>query len=74
MNNTKKIPCYMAHLLRFDGQPIDTDTGTQCFEHAYRKRTGKPYTVREVTRRFNKRQNWLGYYVDRVEVFYFSKP
>ncbi len=63
-------PCYRAHLVRIDGTPIDTPTGTLSFSHAYFRRNGKPYTRKAVACRYAKR--YPNHRVERVELFHFD--
>jgi hypothetical protein len=79
----KPTPYYVAHLVHKGGRKIDTPTGTRTFAHGYYRAVGgrplpallsdrKIYTKAQVARRFNKSENWRGYYVTRVEVKWFD--
>ena len=72
MNNHPLTPCYRVHLVRIDGEPIDTTTGTLAFSHAFTRRNGKAYTPAQVERKYNKNHGSKGYQVDRVEVYYIN--
>jgi hypothetical protein len=64
MTITTTNPCYRIHLSRLDGA-----AGSLTYEHVFFKRSGKPYTERAITRKFNKNMGWRGYFVSKVEVF-----
>lgn len=72
MTTANLTPCYRAHLVRIDGQPFDTPTGTLTYSHAYRRRNGKPYSAAYVARYFEKRHSWRGLRVERVETYFFD--
>ena len=68
------MPSYRVHLVRFDGQPIDTSTGTLTYSVSYyrnlnRRTVNKPATI---VARFNEDMRGKGYMVDRIEIYHFD--
>ena len=72
MTTANLTPCYRIHLTRIDGEAIHTPTGTLTFDHAYTRRNGKVYNPASIERKYNKGQNWRGYEVSEIEVYYFN--
>ena len=80
----KPMPFYRVHLVRMDGQPIDTKSGTISFSHGYYKSTlrdpmpaklseRKVYSEKYLTRRYNKREAFRGLTVSHIETLYFDQ-
>ena len=68
MNTTTAIKnAYLVHLVRIDGKPIDTETGTLTFSHGVKK------SRKSIEKKFNRRMQTKGYIVDRIEVYQFSE-
>jgi len=69
MTTTTAPKYYRIHLVRLDGRPIDTATGTMTFDHAYiNRKNSKPHSPASIARKYNKRFGWKGYEVREIEV------
>lgn len=72
MSKPATVKSYRVHLVRRDGTPIETATGTKALSHSYLNKRGKVHTPAALRRKFTRSYGPKGYEVSEIEVYEIS--
>ena len=72
MTKPATVKSYRVHLVRRDGEAIDTPTGTKTYSHAYLNKRGNVHAPAAIRRKFIRSYGRKGYDVSKIEVYEFS--